>query len=150
MARTTADCSSLQIANDDTMDAVNSSGLEEISDYGSGQDFMNDENIDVKMEADGKCLLSIRYQNRTELLEALQQLYADAKKKEVFAKRKRHPLCELNESSNSLQSRHFKRAYGEVIIINYSQLYFYLFIVFVLLYSFADKAYAMMDSSPSL
>lgn len=117
-----AECCSLQLAADDTMDA-NSSCCDEISDYGSGHDIITDENnIDVKMEADGKCLLYIRYQNRSELLEGLEQLYANAKKKEVFhSRRRKHPLTELNnESPNGIGSKQFKRAYGRYLCtINY-------------------------------
>lgn len=112
MARMSAESCSLQLAADDTMDA-NSSCCDEISDYGSGQDILADENnVDVKMETDGKCSLYVRYQNRSELLETLEQLYANAKRREVFHRRRKRPLTELNESANCIGSKQFKRAYG--------------------------------------
>lgn len=100
------------------MDA-NYSGCDEISDYGSGHDFIVDENnIDIKKETNGKYLLSIRYGEQGELLEALEQLYANAKRKEVFEGNKRSPLAELNQNTNSIKSKHFKFAYGEFALIS--------------------------------
>lgn len=98
------------------MDATTTSGCDEISDYGSGHDIFGDENnIDIKMETNGKYLLSIRYGEHGEVLEALEQLYANAKRKEVFEGRKRLPLSEYNQNTNPIESKQFKRAYGKFV-----------------------------------
>lgn len=111
---------SLQLAADDTIDVNDSSvSADEISDYDSGNDIGTDENnIDVRRELNGKYLLSIRYGDREELLEALEQLYANAKRKEVFGSCTEKLLDQLNTAP--VESKHFKRAYGESIARSYS------------------------------